>query len=108
MARFIIRRILWMFLVLFVVSLITFGLMRSIPGGPFTGEKRLPAETLAQLNAKYHLDRPLHIQYLSFLEGAIIPKVTAGQQSTYLDHEYLLNVALPFGDRATLRWMNFG
>jgi ABC-type dipeptide/oligopeptide/nickel transport system permease component len=97
-----------MLLVLFAVSLITFVLMRSIPGGPFTGEKRLPAETLAQLNAKYHLDRPLHIQYLSFLEGAVIPKVTSGEQSTYLDHEYLLNVSLPFGDRATLRWMNFG
>lgn len=60
------------------------------------------------LNAKYHLDRPLHIQYLSFLEGVIIPKVTTGQQSTYLDHEYLINISLPFGDRATLRWMNFG
>lgn len=108
MARFIIRRLLWMLLVLFAVSLITFVLMRTIPGGPFTGEKRLPAETLAQLNAKYHLDRPLHIQYLSFLEGAVIPKVTTGEQSTYLDHEYLVNISLPLGDQSTLRWMNFG
>jgi len=49
MAKFIVRRILWMFLVLFAISLITFGLMRAIPGGPFTGEKRLPAETLPSL-----------------------------------------------------------
>ncbi|MCX8061996.1 MAG: ABC transporter permease [Anaerolineales bacterium] len=108
MGKFILRRFLWMVLVLFVVSLITFILMRIIPGGPFTGEKRLPAATLAQLNAKYRLDRPLHIQYLSFVEGVIIPRVTTGKQSNYLDHEYLINVRLPFGDRTTFRWMNFG
>jgi ABC-type dipeptide/oligopeptide/nickel transport system permease component len=108
MGKFIIRRLLWMTLVLFFVSLITFILMRIIPGGPFTGEKRLPAATLAQLNAKYRLDQPLYIQYLSFLEGVIIPKITTGKQSNYLDHEYLINLRLPFGDRATFRWMNFG
>jgi ABC-type dipeptide/oligopeptide/nickel transport system permease component len=108
MAKFIIRRVLWMFLVLFFVSLITFGLMRIIPGGPFTGEKRLPAATLAQLNAKYHLDRPLYVQYLSFVEGVVVPKITTGQQSNYLDHEYLINVSLPLGNKATFRWMNFG
>ncbi|HLO30926.1 MAG TPA: ABC transporter permease [Anaerolineales bacterium] len=108
MARFIIRRFLWMLLVLFAVSLITFVLMRIVPGGPFTGEKRLPPETLAQLNAKYQLDRPLYIQYLSFMEGVVAPKITTGQQSNYLNHEYLINISLPLGDRATLRWMNFG
>ncbi len=108
MGKFIVRRLLWMALVLFVVSLITFTLMRIIPGGPFTGEKRLPAATLAQLNAKYRLDQPLYIQYLSFLEGVIVPKITTGKQSNYLDHEYLINLRLPFGDRATFRWMNFG
>jgi ABC-type dipeptide/oligopeptide/nickel transport system permease component len=97
-----------MFIVLFAVSLITFALMRTIPGGPFTGEKRLPAETLAQLNAKYHLDRPLHVQYLSFVEGVVIPKITIGEQSAYLDHEFLINLSLPVGDQATFRWMNFG
>jgi len=107
-ARFILRRILWMLLVLFAISFITFGLMRAIPGGPFTGEKRLPAETLAALNAKYHLDQPLYIQYLTFIRDIVIPRVTTGEQSNYLDHEYLINISLPLGDRATLRWMNFG
>ena len=108
MGRFIFRRFLWMILVLFVVSIITFVLMRIIPGGPFTGEKRLPEATLAQLNAKYHLDRPLYIQYLSFIEGVTIPKITTGQQSDYMNHEYLINIHLPFGDQTIFRWMNFG
>ena len=108
MARFIVRRILWMLLVLFAVSLITFGLMHAVPGGPFVGEKRLPSEIVAALNAKYHLDQPLHIQYLIFIRDIVIPRVTTGEQSNYLDHEYLINLSLPWGDRATLRWMNFG
>jgi len=107
-ARFIVRRILWMLLVLFAVSLITFGLMHAVPGGPFVGEKRLPSEIVAALNAKYHLDQPLHIQYLIFIRDIVIPRVTTGEQSNYLDHEYLINLSLPWGDRATLRWMNFG
>jgi len=107
-ARFIVRRMLWMLLVLFAVSLITFGLMHAVPGGPFVGEKRLPAEIVAALNAKYHLDQPLHIQYLIFIRDIVIPRVTIGEQSNYLDHEYLINLSLPWGDRATLRWMNFG
>jgi ABC-type dipeptide/oligopeptide/nickel transport system permease component len=106
--RFAIRRILWMFLVLFVVSLITFGLMHAVPGGPFTAEKRLPAATLQQLNAKYNLDSPLAVQYLDYVRDLAIPVITSGEQSRYLDHQYLINVSLPFGDRTTLRWMDFG
>jgi ABC-type dipeptide/oligopeptide/nickel transport system permease component len=97
-----------MFLVLFIVSLITFALMHAVPGGPFTLEKRLPAATLKQLNAKYHLNAPLPIQYLDFVLDIAMPVVTTGEQSNYLDHEYLINMSLPFGDDATLRWMNFG
>ena len=108
MGRFIIQRILWMFLVLAVVSLITFTLMHAVPGGPFTQEKRLPAATLEQLNAKYNLDAPLYVQYLDYVGDIAIPVVTTGKQSAYLDHQYLVNISLPFGDKATLRWMNFG
>ena len=108
MARFIIQRISWMFLVLMAVSLITFTLMHAVPGGPFTQEKRLPAATLEQLNAKYNLDAPLYVQYLDYVGDIAIPVVTTGKQSAYLDHQYLVNISLPFGDKATLRWMNFG
>lgn len=97
-----------MFLVLFAVSMITFALMHAVPGGPFTLEKSLPAATLKQLNAKYNLDAPLHIQYLKYVVDIAIPVVTTGEQSSYLNHEYLINLSLPFGDEATLRWMNFG
>lgn len=108
MARFIVRRVLWMLLVLFVVSIITFVLMHAVPGGPFSLEKALPASTIEQLNAKYNLDAPLYIQYLDYIGDIIIPAVMAGKQQKSLDHDYLINVKLPFGDNTVLRWANFG
>ena len=60
------RRILWIIPVLFAVSVITFILMHSVPGGPWDREKRLPAATEARLNAQYGLDQPLYVQYVTW------------------------------------------
>jgi ABC-type dipeptide/oligopeptide/nickel transport system permease component len=110
MAKFIIRRFLWMVLVLFVVSMITFGLMHAVPGGPFSREKPLPAATIAQLNEKYHLDQPLAMQYVYYITDILVPRVTTGKLRPDSAEDYLFNISLPavFGDQAALRWMNFG
>ena len=63
MTGFIIRRILWMFPVLWAVATITFLLMHAVPGGPFSQEKELPPAVLDNLNKKYNLDKPLYEQY---------------------------------------------
>jgi oligopeptide transport system permease protein len=67
MGLFIARRILSMALVIWVVASMTFGLMKAIPGGPFTAEKRLPPEVLVNLDARYHLNDPLWQQYVDYL-----------------------------------------
>ena len=63
MTGFVIRRILWMFPVLWAVATITFLLMHAVPGGPFSQEKELPPAVLKNLNKKYNLDKPLYEQY---------------------------------------------
>jgi oligopeptide transport system permease protein len=67
MSRFILRRLAAMLLVLWVVSTLTFVLMKAIPGGPFTAEKRLPPEVLVNLEARYRLNDPLWKQYRDYL-----------------------------------------
>ena len=71
MTRYIIRRFLLFIPVIFTVALFTFVLMRAIPGGPFdfVGDKSLPPQVVANLEAKYHLDWPLWKQFLSYLIG---------------------------------------
>jgi oligopeptide transport system permease protein len=74
---YITRRLLWIIPVLFAVSIITFTLMHSVPGGPWDREKRLPPATIERLNAKYGLDQSVPLQYITwvshFLQGDLGP-----------------------------------
>jgi oligopeptide transport system permease protein len=74
---YIVRRLLWIIPVLFTVSIITFFLMHAVPGGPWDREKRLPQATVDRLNAKYGLDDPVYIQYITwatkFVQGDLGP-----------------------------------
>src|SRR5258708_22813437 len=108
MGRFILQQFLWMLLVLFVVSVITFGLMHAVPGGPFSMAKALPAQTVAQLNAKYHLDAPVPVQYIEYVRDIFVPVVMTGPQQKSLDHDYLINIKLPLGYTALFVCTNFG
>jgi oligopeptide transport system permease protein len=66
------RRLLWIIPVLFAVSVITFGLMHAVPGGPWDREKALPANVEARLNAKYGLDKPLIEQYVNWAGAFVV------------------------------------
>ena len=64
-------RLLGLIPTLLVLITIAFFLIRVAPGGPFDGEKALPPEIRANLDANYHLDEPLLQQYFRYL-GQII------------------------------------
>jgi len=65
------RRLLWIIPVLFAVSIITFGLMHAVPGGPWAREKALPEAVEQRLNAQYGLDKPVYEQYLAWAGGFV-------------------------------------
>lgn len=71
MITYLARRILWIIPVLFTVSVLTFGLMHAVPGGPWDSEKALPAGVVARLNAEYGLDKPIVDQYIQWAGGFI-------------------------------------
>ena len=58
-----------MVVTILVIITITFIMMHSIPGGPFTREKALPDAVLQALNEMYHLDDPLWKQYIDYVKG---------------------------------------
>ena len=64
-------RLLGLIPTLLVLITIAFFLIRIAPGGPFDGEKVLPPEIRANLDANYHLDEPLLQQYFRYL-GQIV------------------------------------
>jgi len=106
MGRYIARRTLWMILVLFVVSVITFGLMHAVPGGPFDREKALPQQIIDNLNARYHLDESLPKQYLRYVSNVLLPYVSHERPGRSLLDDALFNLKLTEG--TWLKWMNFG
>lgn len=67
MLRFLGRRLLLLAATLWIVFTITFVLMRSVPGGPFSSERRPPPEIREAIERRYRLDRPLVEQYFGEL-----------------------------------------
>lgn len=68
MARYIFGRLVSLLFVLWVVSMITFTLMHSVPGGPFDEtNQRLPPAAKANILQKYGLDQPVWKQYLNYI-----------------------------------------
>jgi len=64
---FLLKRLGWMVLTLWVVFTTSFFLMRAVPGGPFDSEKKLPAAIKRNIEKRYQMDRPLIEQYWSHL-----------------------------------------
>lgn len=71
MLRFILSRLLQAIPVLLVVITVTFMLIHSAPGGPFSAEKAVPPEVAQALEAQYNLDQPLWQQYISYLGDVV-------------------------------------
>ena len=72
MIRYILGRLFGIAVVMVIVSIIIFGLMHAIPGGPFDEAKMpLPAAAKANILRKYGLDKPLYEQYGRYVWAAL-------------------------------------
>jgi ABC-type dipeptide/oligopeptide/nickel transport system permease component len=74
MSRFVINRLFWGIPVLILVTIVTFGAMQLVPGGPFTAGsdgRPVPPEIQANMEARYGLDKPAWQQYLNYMERLI-------------------------------------
>lgn len=60
-----------MVVTLFAIVTLTFFLMHAVPGGPFVSDKMMAPEIQEALNAKYHLNDPIWLQYLNYLKGIV-------------------------------------
>lgn len=71
MLKFIAKRIFESIPTMLVLITISFFLMRYAPGNPFSSERPLPPEVMANINAKYGLDKPVSEQYLTYLTNIV-------------------------------------
>jgi peptide/nickel transport system permease protein len=70
MLRYVVRRLLLLVPILLGLSILIFAWIRALPGGPaqaLLGERATP-ETIAQIEEQYGLNKPIYVQYWSYLK----------------------------------------
>lgn len=69
MAKYVGKRLVYMLITLFVIVVLTFTLMKLLPGTPFDTERfsKLTVEQQEAALARYGLDQPIYVQFLKYL-----------------------------------------
>lgn len=69
--KYILKRLFASIITIWIVITLTFFLMRLMPGGPFDGEKKVPPQIKANLEAKFGMDKPLGTQYAIYMKNLL-------------------------------------
>ncbi|MEK4029704.1 ABC transporter permease [Pseudobacillus sp. FSL P4-0506] len=75
MTSYIIRRLLFLVPILFIVSVLIFGMSRLVPGDPaiiMAGGHQTSPEVLDNIREKYHLNKPVIEQYAIWLKNVAV------------------------------------
>ncbi|MGD9739457.1 MAG: ABC transporter permease subunit [Bauldia sp.] len=96
MLRYALRRILSALPIAFVAITLCFIIMRLAPGGPFDGERPLPPQIQANIDAYYNLDKPLIEQYFIYVGGVLRGDLGPSMTSQAFTVSELLGFGLPF------------
>ena len=83
MLKYVLKRIGYMLITLFIIATAPFFMMHSIPGDPLGAmANKLPEQSKANYYAKYGLDKPLTEQYTIFMKN-LITKGDLGESLKY-------------------------
>ncbi len=69
--KYVVKRLILAVVTVLIICAITFFAMHAIPGGPFNREKALSETTVAALQQRYGLDKPLVVQFFNYLKNLV-------------------------------------
>lgn len=69
--KYVLKRVFFMIITLWLIATITFFLMQLLPGTPYTNQERLSPETIEMLNKQVGLDKPVIVQYGIYLSNLL-------------------------------------
>jgi peptide/nickel transport system permease protein len=113
MARFIVRRLVGMVLVLFAVSILTFLIFNVIPNGDpavrMAGKNSTPAQ-IEQIRKEWHFDESLPQQYLFMMKQIFTGKLVSYSDQTNVWEQIRMGLPRTFalGIGAAILWMTLG
>jgi oligopeptide transport system permease protein len=106
MTKYIIRRLIGLIPTLFIVITISFFLVRIAPGGPFDAERQPPEQVKKNIEAKFHLDEPLYMQYLRYMSDIL--RGDLGPSFRYQDHDVNFYIANSLPNSLLLGFISLG
>jgi len=96
---YFIKRLLKAIPVLLIIITIAFFMMRVAPGGPFTQDRKLLPEVEKNIQAAYHLDKPLYVQYGMYLGNVL----TGDLGPSYKYKDFTVNELIALGAPVSLK-----
>jgi peptide/nickel transport system permease protein len=112
MARFIVRRLLAMVLVLFAISVLTFAIFNVIPNSDpaqrLAGHNQTPSQ-LEAIRRQWGFDKPIYVQYAKTMEKIFTGDVVSYANQVDVDREILQDIPHTFSLAigAAIIWMTF-
>ncbi|HLI58178.1 MAG TPA: ABC transporter permease [Solirubrobacteraceae bacterium] len=104
MARFLVRRLFSMAIVMIVISILTFLLFEAIPNGNpayrLAGRNATPQE-IHQIEVKYGFNKPIYVQYVRTMENIFTAQAVSYTQGYNVDSEL-------WQDLPVTLWLSFG
>ena len=67
MAKYILKRVVFMFISLFIIASFTFVLMKLLPGSPLASAEKLSEEQREAVYEQYGLNDPIPVQYVRYM-----------------------------------------
>src|SRR5699024_4361376 len=71
MARYLLKRVIYMLITLFIIATVSFFLMKMLPGSPLSAADKLIEEQQAIVLEKYNLNDPVPVQYVRYMANLV-------------------------------------
>jgi oligopeptide transport system permease protein len=109
MAQYILKRVGYLILTMWVIVTATFFLMNTLPGDPIqTGTKLLPPAVEANLREKWGLNKPVVERYFIYLKNVAQGNLGESMKSPGLTANQIIKEKFPASARLGLQAISFG
>ncbi|KRM95504.1 oligopeptide transport system permease [Liquorilactobacillus aquaticus DSM 21051] len=108
MRKYLLKRVFYMILTLFLVATITFFLMKLMPGTPYSNQQKMTAQQIQIMNEQYGLNKPMWMQYLIYLGGMLHGDLGVSFQFSNQPVSYLIASRIGASAQLGIQAMIFG
>ncbi|AUJ31243.1 MAG: oligopeptide ABC transporter permease [Liquorilactobacillus nagelii] len=108
MRKYLLKRVFYMALTLFLVATITFFLMKLMPGTPYSNQQKMTQQQIQIMNQQYGLNKPIWEQYVIYIFGMLHGDLGTSFQFSNQPVSYLISSRIGASAQLGAQAMIFG